>query len=75
MRTTGVADVIYVNSVTRTVRCERVRGVKAKGGQLLTDQGKGWMGVCHHEKRSWLSKQVKQGLLGVGLGRYYIICE
>ncbi len=32
--------------------CERVRGVKTKGGQLLTDQGQGWMGIRHHEKRS-----------------------
>jgi hypothetical protein len=34
------------------VWCERVRGVKTKGGQLLTDQGQGWMGIRHHEKRS-----------------------
>jgi hypothetical protein len=38
MKTTEVVvDVVYVNSVTLTVRCERVRGVKKEVGKLLAD--------------------------------------
>jgi hypothetical protein len=38
MRTTGVADVVYVNNVTRTVGCERV-GELAKGGAVVGRPG------------------------------------
>jgi hypothetical protein len=54
MKTTEVADVVYVNNVL-TVGCERVGG-QAKGGQLLADQVQGWMGIQHHEPKSWFSK-------------------
>ncbi len=51
---TEVADVVYVSNVL-TVGCERVEG-QAKGGQLLADQRQGWMGIRHHEPKSWFSK-------------------
>jgi hypothetical protein len=36
--------------------CEWVKGEKQGVGQLLVEQGQGWMGIRHHEKRSWFSK-------------------
>jgi hypothetical protein len=30
-KTTKIVDAVYANNVIGTVRCERVRGVKAKG--------------------------------------------
>jgi hypothetical protein len=39
-----VVDVVYVNTVTWSVGCERV-GELVKGGQLLADQGQEWMGI------------------------------
>ncbi len=57
MRTTKiVVDIVYVNNVILTVWCERVRGAKQRVGQLLADQRQRWMGIRHHEQRSWLSK-------------------
>jgi hypothetical protein len=51
-----VVDVVYVNSVTWTAGCERVRAAKQGVGQLLANQRQGWMGIRHHKQRSWFSK-------------------
>jgi hypothetical protein len=53
MKKTMTFDVVIENSVMWSEGWERdERGKSQSVGQLLTDRGPEWMGICHHEQET-----------------------
>jgi hypothetical protein len=50
-RTADVVDVVYVNIVTWSMGCDRVREA-AKVGQFIANQGQEWMGIRTTNKKA-----------------------
>jgi hypothetical protein len=75
MRATGVADVVYVNNVTRTVGRERV-GELAKGEAVVGRPGTRADGYSPPRAKKLVLQVSKHGLMGskgTGLSKALII--